>query len=118
MTVDKRAIVEQVRRMGEPVARTIIPPGSLGPDYKSPRGLDCVSDADTDEQRERIAADARALLAEAGHPDPSQFITVELVFNKDAGHDPDRPAIAKNWEKYLGVPTSLAQKNSRSTATT
>jgi len=110
MTIDKRTIVEEIRRMGEPAAHSLIPPGSLGPDYASPKGLVCISDAKTEAERELIAADARALLAQAGYPDPSAFMTVELVFNKDSGHDLIAQAIAKNWEQYLGVPTKLAQK--------
>jgi len=110
MTIDKRAIVEDIKRIGEPVARTLIPPGSLGPGYHSPRGLDCISDAKNDEQREAIAQRARDLLAEAGYPDPDEFITVELVFNKDSGHDLIAQSIAKDWQRYLGVKCTLAQK--------
>jgi len=110
MTIDKRTIVEEIRRMGEPAAHCLIPPGSLGPDYQSPDGLVCISDAKTQAERDQIAADARALLADAGYPDPGAFMTVEIVFNKDSGHDLIAQAIAKNWQQYLGVPTSLAQK--------
>lgn len=97
MAIDKREIVENVRRRGEPVATTIIPPGSIG-GYDSPRGVPF------------DPAAARALLAEAGYPDPSTFITVEILFNKDGGHDLIAQTIARQWEKHLGVRVALAQK--------
>ncbi len=109
MAIDKRTITEEVRGLGEPVARTIVPPGSIG-GYTSPKGLDCISDGKTPAEQQAIAQRARALLAEAGWPDPAKFPTVELLFNKDAGHDVIAQAIAKDWGKWLGVPTNLAQK--------
>lgn len=109
LVVDKRAIVKDVRRLGEPVARTLVPPNSIG-GYTSPAGLDCMSDAKTDEQRQAIIDQARALLADAGYPDPSKLPAIELVFNKDSGHDLIAQSIARNWEEYLGVPVLLAQK--------
>ncbi|HRQ72475.1 MAG TPA: peptide ABC transporter substrate-binding protein [Phycisphaerales bacterium] len=109
MCIDKRAIAEEVRGLGEPVARTLIPAGSLG-GYESPRGLDCLSDASDEAGRQAIAGRARALLTEAGYDDPSRFPTVEVLFNKDAGHDLIAQSVARNWQKYLGVPVRLAQK--------
>lgn len=109
MAVDKRVIVDDIKRLGEPMARTLIPPNSIG-GYTSPKGLKCLSDADDEQGKLAIAAEARALLAEAGYPDPSKFPQVEMLFNKDAGHDLIAQAVAKNWEKYLGVPVLLKQK--------
>lgn len=111
MVIDKQAIADEVRRVGEPVARTLIPPGSVG-GYTSPAGIDSLSDARTPEEREAIVAAARALLDEAGYPDPANDfpITVELLFNKDSGHDLIAQVIAKNWSQHLGVSTRLAQK--------
>lgn len=106
MCVDKAAIAREVRRLGEPVAHTLIPPGSIG-GYQSPRGLKNIGDAPTDAEREQIAAEARALLQQAGFPDG---FVVELLFNKDSGHDLIGQALAKNWQEYLGVQTSLQQK--------
>ena len=106
MAVDKKAIVEEVRRLGEAVADTLIPPGSLA-GYESPRGLRNIGDARSETERQAIIAEARALLAEANFPE--DFV-VELLFNKDSGHDLIGQAIAKNWQEFLGVRTSLAQK--------
>ncbi|MCL4221665.1 MAG: peptide ABC transporter substrate-binding protein [Phycisphaerales bacterium] len=97
LALDKEAIVRDVKRTGEPVASTIIPPGSIA-GYTSPAGLPY------DPQR------AREELAAAGWTDPSQFPTVELLFNKDSGHDLIAQSIARNWQENLGVRTRLAQK--------
>lgn len=97
MAVDKQTLVDQVKRTGEPVASTLIPPHSIG-GYESPRGLGY------------DPAAARKLLADAGWPDPRQFPTVEIMFNKDAGHDLIAQAVAKDWQRNLGVAVSLDQK--------
>lgn len=97
MSVDKRGVTDQVRRSGEPEAKTLIPPESIG-GYESPVGLgfDPVT--------------ARALLAEAGYGVDKPFPTVELMFNKDGGHDLIAQFIAKGWEQHLGVSVRLDQK--------
>ncbi|MEZ6241780.1 MAG: peptide ABC transporter substrate-binding protein [Phycisphaerales bacterium] len=97
MAIDKQTLVDQVKRTGEPVASTIIPPHSIG-GYESPKGLPY------------DPAAARKLLAEAGWPDPAAFPTVEIMFNKDAGHDLIAQAVAKDWQRNLGVSVSLDQK--------
>lgn len=97
MAIDKRAITDQIRRIGEPAASTLIPPGSIG-GYTSPPGL--ATDAGA----------ARALLAEAGYPDGRGFITVEILYNADGGHDLIAQAIARDWQQRLGVQVVLAQK--------
>lgn len=98
MAVDKQAVVDTIRRTGEPVARTLIPPGSIT-GYEGPKGLDHDPEA------------ARRLLAEAGYASGKDFpITVEILFNKDAGHDLIAQSIAKDWERVLGVSVFLQQK--------
>jgi oligopeptide transport system substrate-binding protein len=97
MAVDKDRIVNQVRRIGERTAAVLIPPGSLA-GYTSPAGL------------KYDPAAARQLLAEAGYPGGKGFPTVDILFNKDGGHDVIAQAIAKDWQENLGVPVSLAQK--------
>ena len=106
MCVDKRAVAEQVRRLGEPTADTLIPPGSIG-GYTSPEGLPNIGDAANDSERQAIIDRAKALLDEAGFP---EGFVVELSFNKDAGHDLIAQTIAKSWQESLGVQTSLSQK--------
>jgi oligopeptide transport system substrate-binding protein len=97
MAIDRRGLVESIRRCGEPDATTLVPPGSIG-GYPSPKGLTF------------DPAAARALLAEAGHATGRSLGTVELVFNKEGGHDLIAQFIAKGWEEHLGVSVTLAQK--------
>ncbi|MDX9911302.1 MAG: peptide ABC transporter substrate-binding protein [Phycisphaerales bacterium] len=103
MAIDKRSITEDIRRLGEQVATTLTPPGSIG-GYQTPAGVAF------------DPAGARALLAEAGYgPDAKggarEFpVIVELAFNKDSGHDLVAQAIARNWQEHLGVKTRLVQK--------
>lgn len=106
LVIDKRAIAEDVRRMGEPTTGSLIPAGSLA-GYNPPRGLPNIGDAESEAERQAIIARARDLLADAGYADFP--ITVELLFNKDSGHDLVAQVIASNWQKYLGVSVSLKQ---------
>ena len=106
MCIDKRSIVDEVRRLGESVAHTLIPPGSIG-GYTGPDGMKNIGDARNDAERRAIADEAKALLAEAGFP---PGFVVELLFNTDGGHDLIAQAIAKNWQEHLGVQTRLNQK--------
>ncbi len=105
MCVDKKSVADQVRRLGEPTASTLIPPGSIG-GYTSPKGLPNIGDAKTQQERDEIIAHARRLLDEAGFP---EGFTVEMAFNKDSGHDLIAQTIAKSWQEHLGVKTKLDQ---------
>ncbi|MEL7472716.1 MAG: peptide ABC transporter substrate-binding protein [Planctomycetota bacterium] len=109
MVIDKRTIVEDVRRLGEPVANLLIPPGSIG-GYTSPSPMRSVSLAANEAERESIYEEARALLREAGYSDPRQIGAVQILFNKDAGHDLVAQSIAKDWQRALGVEVSLITK--------
>ncbi len=97
LAIDKQTIVKQVRRLGEPIASTLIPPGSIG-GYASPAGLG---------YDPRLA---RELLAQAGYKDPSTMMTIELLFNKDSGHDLIGQSIARSWRENLGVSVTLRTK--------
>jgi oligopeptide transport system substrate-binding protein len=98
MAIDKQTLIDTVVRTGNPVANTIIPPGSI-PGYRSPGGVLYDPPA------------ARKLLTEAGYEDGAAFpITVEILFNKDGGHDKIAEFIGKGWERELGVRVALVQK--------
>jgi oligopeptide transport system substrate-binding protein len=97
MAVDRERIARDVRRIGERVARTVVPPGSIG-GYTGPAGLPY------DPRK------ARELLAQAGYPDGKGFITVEILVNKDGGHDVVAQAMAKDFQENLGVNVTIAQK--------
>lgn len=110
LMIDKASIVNNVRRLTERVAHSLVPPGSIA-GYTPPAGIPCISDyAEGSPERAGLIERARGLLAEAGYPDPSRFPGVEILFNKDAGHDLVAQAIARNWQEFLGVPVVLTMK--------
>jgi oligopeptide transport system substrate-binding protein len=110
LVVDKKSIADEIRRLGEPVARTLVPPNSIA-GYEPPAGLPDIGSAGSRAEREAIVDRARGLLAEAGYADPAEFpVTVELLFNKDSGHDLVAQVFARNWQEHLGVQVTLAQK--------
>jgi oligopeptide transport system substrate-binding protein len=108
MSVDKTAIVENVKRSGEKVATVFVPPDSI-PGFTSPPGLPYDPGA------------ARALLAEAGWidrdgdgvPEDSRgepFPTVELLYSTGSYHDKIGLAMGGMWKRELGINTKLVGK--------
>lgn len=97
MAIDRRALCEGVRRTGEPAATTLIPPGSIG-GYRSPRGVGFEPEA------------ARELLARAGYPGGAGLPMIEILFNKEGGNDVIAQAVARDWERHLGVRVMLDQR--------
>lgn len=109
LMIDKQSICDNVQRIGNPVRRTIIPPNSIA-GYESPVGIPCLSDCKTPQERAALVAQAKALLAEAGYANVASFPEVEILFNKDAGHDLIAQAVARDWQENLGVKVRLVQK--------
>ncbi len=97
LTIDKEAVTQNIRRSGEPVAHTLIPPSAL-PGYESPKGLLYNPQL------------ARELLAQAGYPNGQGLPAIELMFNKEGGHDLIAQSVAKDWERELGVRIRLQMK--------
>ncbi|UCF34958.1 MAG: peptide ABC transporter substrate-binding protein [Phycisphaerales bacterium] len=98
LAVDKRAIVEQVLKRGDRVARSFVPPTAI-PGYDPPEGLG-----------EDVSA-ARSLLADAGYPDGAGMGTIELL------HTPRDEvvcqALARMWQDRLGLRVELRCKESK-----
>jgi len=94
LATDKRSIADGIRRVGEHQAPTLIPPHSIG-NYNSPKGL------------EFNPEEARRLLAEAGYPGGKGFITLDLLITKDGGHELIAQTLAKDWERVLGINTTI-----------
>lgn len=97
MAVDRRNITDNLRRCGEPPSGLLVPEGSID-GYTSPAPVPFDPEG------------ARRLLAEAGYPGGGGFITVEIMFNRDMGHDMIAEAVKKDWETNLGVKVALRQK--------
>jgi oligopeptide transport system substrate-binding protein len=100
MAINKQAIAENIRGVGEPATTTIIPRGMI-PGYRSPDGLGF------DPIR------AREKLAEAGYPNGEGLMPLEILFTKDGGHDLIAQAVAKDWQRELGVRVELVQRETK-----
>lgn len=102
MTIDRENIVTNITRCGERAATRLIPPGSIA-GYASPSGLASAPNADA-------IRTAQQLMVDAGYPGGKGFVTVEILFNKDGGHDLIAQAVKRDWEQHLGVSVILVQK--------
>ena len=100
-SVDKQALVDRITRLGEHVATTLVPPGSI-PGYEGPKGLGL------DPER------ARAELQSAGwrrtetgvvNAAGEAFPTVEILYAANSPRYRDlSTAMADMWNRELGVP--------------
>jgi oligopeptide transport system substrate-binding protein len=95
MSIDKRALVNEVTRLRQTVADVFIPPDSI-PGYRSPKGLSYDVEA------------ARKALADAGYPGGKGFPAIELSYNTNGGHEPVAQAVARMWSQNLGVRVTQA----------
>ncbi len=111
MSVDKKAIVEKVKRSGEKVANVLVPPGSI-PGFNSPEGLGYDPSA------------ARALFAEAGWQDRDvngvaeneqgvDFPTVEMLCTQTAYHASVAQAMGRMWEENLAIKTKVVVRETK-----
>lgn len=91
LAIDKKALVEQVVRMGQRPLDVLIPPESL-PGYVSPRGVGM------------NLVEARRLLAEAGYPEGVGLPPVELLYNTENFHSKVAQAIGQMWQNNLHIP--------------
>ncbi len=95
MAIDKRPIVENVTRTGEPIATTYIPRGVFA-DYVSPPGI------------AYQPQEAARLLAEAGYRGGAGFPRVRILFNNDfTQHGEVAQVIRRQWQQTLGVVLDL-----------
>ncbi len=114
MCVNKKDIVEKVRRQGEPIADTLIPPGSIAGFDEGGSITGLAFDP----------AGGRALLGEAGwvdrdgdgipeNGDGEPFPMVELLYSTNSYHEDIALAMGAMWEEALGVRSRLAPKESK-----
>ena len=103
LAVDKQAIVEQVKKLGNPAARNFVPPDSI-PGYDCPSGPACNPE------------EARDLLSQAGYPAGKGMPTIEILYNTGHGHEFPAQAIAEMWRAELGVEVALRGKEVKSFA--
>lgn len=90
MAVNKKEIVEDVTRLYQEIATTMVPRNSIT-GYKSPEGIGYDPEG------------ARKLLAEAGYPNGRGFPQVEVVYNPSGGHGNTVTVMQKQWQEVLNV---------------
>jgi oligopeptide transport system substrate-binding protein len=100
LAVDRRAIVEKITQLGEPVAEGITPPGA-GQNYQPPPGLG--------HNPER----ARQLLAEAGFPNGRGFPRVEYLYIPLPIERNIAVELQAMWQETLGVTVNLTKQEQK-----
>lgn len=103
MAIDRKALVEQVTRMNQPVAKTFIPPGCL-PGYDAPVDAGVGFDPEG----------ARKLLAEAGYRGGAGLKGLSILYNSGRGHENIAQPIKRSWEEHLGVVVTLEAQEGKS----
>ena len=101
--INKQELVDNVVRLGAPVATTFIPPNQI-PGYKSPKGLPFDPDL------------ARRELADAGYPNGANMPIIEYLYNTGADQESKAQAVARMWERELGIKVQLLGKETKTFA--
>ncbi len=101
LAVDKAKIVNNVLKRGDRVARSFVPAGTIA-GYEPPIGL------------RRDVPEARRLLAEAGYEDGRGLPPIELLYV--TADERICQALARMWERDLGVRVELRSKESKTFA--
>ena len=99
LAADKERIAD-LRGIGEPVAGSLVPPGSIK-GYTAPAGL------------KRDIAQAQRLLADAGFAGGKGLAVIEILISKDGGHEIVAQSLARDWREHLGVQVTLVVKEVR-----
>ena len=95
--VDRNYIVQRVTRIDQPVALSFVPPGAISSGYEPPVAKGARFDP----------AQARRLLAEAGHAEGRGLEGLSILYNLEGAHERAAQAIQQMWEKELGVIVTL-----------
>jgi oligopeptide transport system substrate-binding protein len=110
MAVDKQSLIDRITRLGEPVATTLVPPGSI-PGYQGPAGLPHdparavaeLASAGWRRQGDRVVDDR-------GEP----FPTVEVLYAANSPRYRDMStAMADMWSRTLGIPCTTRSVDPR-----
>jgi len=101
LALDKKAIAEKVRKVGNPVALNFVPPNAI-------KGYYCPSGPEYNPLK------ARQMLADAGFPDGRGLPTIEILYNQGYGHEDVAEAISQMWEKELKVEVIIQGKELKS----
>lgn len=114
MAVNKRDLTEKVRRRGEPVANTLIPPGSIAGFDEQERIKGVVFDPDSAAELLRSAGwedrDGDGIPEDQGG-DP--FPVVDMLCSTGSYHEEVAQVMGAMWERTLGVRTRIVVKESK-----
>jgi len=97
MSIDRRALVENVLKGGQAPAYAYCVPGTAG--------YTCASAI------EYNVEEARRLLAEAGYPGAEGMPNIELLYNTSESHKLIAEALQRMWKKELGVEIALVNQD-------
>jgi oligopeptide transport system substrate-binding protein len=89
LALDKKDIVDKITGSGEPIADTLVPPGSVG--YTPPHGLSY------------NVQEGRRLLAEAGYPGGRGFPDVNLLYPIRSNWSKIATEMQALWHRDLGI---------------
>jgi len=101
LAVDKQAIVDKVKKIGNTPARNFVPPNTIE-GYFCPPGPEYNPDQ------------ARTLLSEAGYADGVGLPTIEILYNKGYGHEKISEAVSRMWSEILQAKVILKGKEMKS----
>lgn len=102
MGIDRQKIVDRVSRMGQPIAKTFVPPGVIE-GYEPP----------VDQGTSYNLGEARKLLADAGYPGGKGLTGLSILYNTGHGHENPAQQIKRAWEENLGVVVELEALESK-----
>jgi oligopeptide transport system substrate-binding protein len=98
--VDRKTIAQKYLQGAQIASAGFVPVGMKG--YAQPKGL------------EFAPAKARALLAEAGYPDPETFPKITIHYNTDERHKLIAQVVQQMWKKHLGINVALLNEEWKS----
>ena len=96
MTIDRRAITENIMRAGETPAHFLTPPNVDG----------FTAEAHVPYDLEQ----ARRLLADAGYPQGEGFPAIDILYHTSERHQVIAEAIQQMWKRELGIEVTLTNQ--------
>ncbi|VYU08465.1 peptide ABC transporter substrate-binding protein [Clostridium tertium] len=103
ISIDRKAIVENVTKSGQVPAYSYVPKGILNEEGKD------FADKEYYDANKANVEEAKKLLAEAGYPNGEGLPTLEFMYNTEGDHKLVAQAIQQDWAK-IGVNVELVNQ--------